>query len=292
MQSNKQDMSAVRGLQLTGGIPATVAKIIYSKKFVINYGYDYANYAKIECRKLHSLLYGFIEKPILTLANKVIITSKEFKSIPCSAAKIAYIPNGVDTHLFSQKSRVTQKKHLNIIYLGRLEKQKNLSTLIKAVSQTKNTIKLIFYGKGSQKSQLLNLAKQLKVNLKIKPPIDYQKVPKILKEADIFVLPSKEEGHPKALIEAMAAGLAVIGADVKGIRQLISHSQTGILTDTSATQISKAIHSLRDAKTRSKLGQAARRFVLKNFDIERLLNKEVSLLLKVANEKEKIAICL
>ena len=90
----------------------------------------------------------------------------------------------------------------------------------------------------------------------------------------------------------MAAGLAVIGADVKGIRQLISHSQTGILTDTSATQISKAIHSLRDAKTRSKLGQAARRFVLKNFDIERLLNKEVSLLLKVANEKEKIAICL
>ena len=271
-----------RGLQLTGGIPALVCKLFFGKKIIINYGYDYSNFAKIEGKPFQAFLYKVIEKPITKLSDAVIVTSKETRALQ---GNTVYIPNGVDTKLFRPKENVENSKIIKVIYVGRIEKQKNLSNLIKAVSQIKKSIKLSFYGQGSQKSQLVKLAKHLKVDLNIYPPIDYQEVPKALKQADIFVLPSEEEGNPKALIEAMAAGLAVVGANVKGIRELILHRKTGILTDKSTNQIRKAIHSLRNAKTRSKLGKAARQFIMENFDIEKLLNEEVSLLIKTANEK-------
>ena len=93
----------LRGLQLSGGIPAVIAKIIYGKRFIINYGYDYSKFAKIEDKNFQSFLYKLIQKLILVLADKVIVTSTEIKERLekiIDKSKIIYIPNGVDLNLF------------------------------------------------------------------------------------------------------------------------------------------------------------------------------------------------
>ena len=275
----------LRGLQLTGGIPAFLSKIFFGKKFVINYGYDYPSFAQIEGKHLQHYLYELIQNPILKSADAVVVTSKEIKkkiSRTVKSSKIHYIPNGIDTKLFKpSKSRQTDQKFIKVAYLGRLEKQKNLDNLIKAVALLKFPTRLEFYGVGTQKKHLSDLAKKLKIELTIKNPVPYNKVPKILKRSDIFVLPSQEEGSPKILIEAMSCGKSVIGSDVIGIKELIIDGKTGIVTQTDPVSIANSIGRLKDTKIREKIGLSASTYVRQNFDLDLLLNQEIKILEKI-----------
>ena len=144
-----------RGLQITGGIPALVAKIFFKKPFVINFGYDYISFAKIEGKLIQSLLYKLILNPILKVADAIIVTSQDvkehlLKKIPDT--KICFIPNGVDTKLF-KPHKSPRNQSLTILYIGRLERQKNLVNLIIAAAKIKNVV-LKFYGNGSKRNLL------------------------------------------------------------------------------------------------------------------------------------------
>lgn len=273
----------LRGLQLSGGIPASIAKIIYAKKFVINYGYDYSKFAKIESKSLQSFLYKLIEIPIIKLADAVIVTSHDIKrklAKKIKQSKTFYIPNGVDTKLFRPLPQ-KPNKNFSVIYLGRLEKQKNLENLLIALADFKN-IRVTLFGSGSLKGALKKAASKLKVNLTINKPIGYQQIPKILSKADVFVLPSLAEGNPKVLLEAMACEKAVIGTKVSGIKEIITSGYNGLLTDVTSKSIAVAIDKLQDNGLREKLGKNARQYIIKNYDINQLLSKEVGLLKKVA----------
>ena len=95
-------------------------------------------------------------------------------------------------------------------------------------------------------------------------------------------MPSHIEHHPKALLEAMACGLPVIGAEVDGIRELIQHRQTGYLCGTSPESIRTAVQDvLADKALRARMGRNAREFVVENFALERVLEMEMGVLQKV-----------
>lgn len=279
-----RNCSVSRGLQLTGGIPATVSKLFFKIPFIVNYGYDYETFAKIEGKQIQAILYRIIKYPILMFADKVIATT-EANAIEVSEItnedKVEIIPNGVDLKLF-KPTNLNQNKTLKITFIGRLEKQKNLDNLITACSSLTFPYQLKFYGQGSQKSDLVKLSKKIGVNLKIFPPQDYHKLPKIFKKTDIFVLPSIVEGNPKILLEAMAAAKSIVATDVSGINSLIENGKTGLLTQVDAKSIANAIKKLSNKKIRSKLGNNARLYVQNNFDIKILQAKEVNLLLELA----------
>ena len=311
----------LRGLQLSGGIPAAIGRIIYGKRFVINYGYDYSKFAKIEGKTLQSFFYELIQKPILSFADTVIVTSVEVTKILVKIidkSKIIYIPNGVDLNLFrasenpkfqtgdEQESAKRRKREprlsgrgnlfrsinhkpigdtLNILYVGRLEVQKNLSVLINALALIKKSHKLTFFGQGTQKKELIRLASKLKVPLVIKPPVEYSKLPKVLSTADIFVLPSQEEGSPKILLEAMACQKAVVGSNVKGIKEIIINNYNGLLANADPKSIAVAIKKLENKNLRKQLGENARKHIIKNYEIHSLLDKEVEMLKNAAVKK-------
>ena len=277
------DCNVLRGLQLTGGIPATVAKIFFNKNFVINYGYDYTKLAKIEKKGTQSLLYKLIEFPIIVLSDRVIVTSKEIKnhlSKKYGSKKIVMIANGVDTNLFRHLKKTTNQK-LTILFIGRLEIQKNLANLLYALKYIKDS-RVIFVGQGSQKNKLLKLAQEQNIDLELKNTIIYEKIPKELSNADIFVLPSLVEGNPKILLEAMSCQMAVLGSDVEGIRELIVDGKNGLICTTDVKSIESRIKKLQNADLREKLGINAREFILQNYQINNLLTKEANLLLKLA----------
>jgi glycosyltransferase involved in cell wall biosynthesis len=109
--------------------------------------------------------------------------------------------------------------------------------------------------------------------------IPNDQLPRLLNQCDLFVLPSLYEGHPKALLEAMACALPVIATDAPGNRELIRHEVDGILCGTSANEIRKAVVRLKENKTlRMQLGENARRRVVEEFSIDRVAKLEMDLL--------------
>lgn len=279
-----RDCNVLRGLQITGGIPAILAKIVFGKNFVINYGYDYSKLAKIERKVAQSVLYKLIESPILLLSNKVIVTSKEIKEKlrkRYGSKKLVLIPNGVDIKLFKPIIKKTNSNKLTIIYIGRLEEQKNLNNLLNALKDMQD-IRVIFVGNGSLRNKLLEVAKNKNIELEIEDSVDYEKLPKILSTAHIFALPSLIEGNPKILLEAMSCQKAVLGSNVEGIRELITNGKNGLICSTSVKSIKSGLVKLQNAKLRKKLGSEARKFVSNNYEINKLLSVEIDLLLKIA----------
>ena len=167
------------------------------------------------------------------------------------------------------------------MYIGRLEKQKNLENLVRALSQFKNS-KVVFYGQGSFKNNLKAQAKKLRVNLTINHPVEYRKIPLVLSQADIFALPSLEEGNPKILLEAMSCQKAVIGSNVNGIKEIITNDYDGLLADTDSQSIARAIKKLENKSLRERLGENARKYIIENYEINKLLGREVTLIKKMA----------
>jgi glycosyltransferase involved in cell wall biosynthesis len=84
-------------------------------------------------------------------------------------------------------------------------------------------------------------------------------IPQVLAALDVFVLPSLYEGMPYTLMEAMAAGRAVVATDVAGNRDLVRHEETGLLVPPGqADRLASAILRLVSAPDeRARLGQAA-----------------------------------
>ena len=279
-----KECDVLRGLQITGGIPCVFAKIFFKKPFVVNYGYDYEQVAKLEGKNVLAFLYAIITFIVVKFADAVIITSPSLKNKigKYSPKKIELIPNSVDTKLFSPKNK-KRKKIKRIIFVGRLEKQKNLLSLIEAVSALDYKLKLIFIGDGSQKSKLLKFASRKKVDLEIIKPVPHDKLPAFLNSCDIFVLPSFIEGHPKVLLEAMSTGLPCIGSSVEGIKEIISHNKNGILTSTTSEGIKKSIkYLINNHYVAQRLGKNARKYVTENLDSKKLLKKEIELLRETA----------
>ena len=143
--------------------------------------------------------------------------------------------------------------------------------MIKAISSLPD-IKLRLIGDGPQKEQLKNLAESNRVNLEIIPKQPHENLPPLLNECEAFVFPSFFEGHPKALLEAMACELPVITTPVYGINNLIEHKQNGFLCpDTSPKAIrSTILQVLQNKNLSNKIAKAGREFVINNYSMQKV----------------------
>ncbi|MBS3083579.1 glycosyltransferase family 4 protein [Candidatus Pacearchaeota archaeon] len=179
--------------------------------------------------------------------------------------QLKYIPNGIPDIFFTQK-KSAEKNH--IIFLGRISPKKKLDTLIKAVASLNQNNKTFLHIIGPQEKEYFESLKKLTASLhmdkyiKFIPPVHGLKEKiRILDNAKMFVLPSRVEGMPQALIEAMAREKIVIGSNSIAIRELIKDNQDGYLfefdnpTDL-ARVIKKAIN-----KPSSQIKKAARKKV-------------------------------
>ena len=126
------------------------------------------------------------------------------------------------------------KKEKNIVSVGRLTEQKDQKLLIKAFSEVNKIYPeytLIIYGEGPMREELEKYAKELSLSSKVKFPGKIKNVHQVIKSAEMFVLTSKYEGMPNALIEAMCLGMPVISTRVSGASDLIKNEENGLLTD-------------------------------------------------------------
>jgi len=178
--------------------------------------------------------------------------------------KVRVIPNFVRT-MPEPEEMIREEGRLNpfILTIGRLEKQKGHDLLIRAfacVDAKQKGWRLVILGEGPERSSLEKLA----VNLGISDAVD---MPGIVKEpaewlhkARFFVLPSRYEGFPNALLEAMACGCAVIATDCpSGPAEIIRHNENGLLVPKDDVEALSAAMSrlMEDEGLRTRLGQKA-----------------------------------
>ena len=152
---------------------------------------------------------------------------------------ITVIPNGIQTTLFRQAEPLPRPVSPDVplaIYVGRLAGEKNLGDLFTAVGQLHhqfNTpLHLWLIGDGPQRQQLQQLAQThgLAQHITFAGAVPSDKIPHYLATADLFVTTSMSEVHPLTVIEATVAGLPVIAYDSPGMRDIIQHNQTGLLS--------------------------------------------------------------
>jgi glycosyltransferase involved in cell wall biosynthesis len=156
---------------------------------------------------------------------------------------VEVIPNGVGDEFFVTPKPVSDDL-LQLLFVGRLQVQKNVPLLLHAMRQVPDSITLHVVGDGELRPVLQQIAEQNNLkNVQFHGALYGEDLLNRYREADVFVLPSHKEGLSLALIEAMAAGLPVIASDVSGNREFVQ--DVGILVDpTSAEQWAHAITTL------------------------------------------------
>lgn len=218
------------------------------------------------------------------VSENVSITLRKYFHLPYE--KSYTIPNGIDLEVFSRKddSQVRQElglesNQISICMVANFKKVKNHIYLLRgfeALSRNNNNVRLLLIGKsvpdgeGDTEHEIRTFISSHGMERKVLMLGFQHNVARLLGAVDIFCLTSLKEGLPIGLIEAMAAGCAVIGTDVEGIRDVIIPEQNGLLVPLGETQV--LVGSLErlagDRKLRSKLGQAARNTAIQHFSIE------------------------
>jgi len=180
--------------------------------------------------------YDFIfGKKVLRSYDKVIAITKweipYLKASGCNMSKVSIIPNGIDSRFL--KIKYTGNKN-HILFFGRIAPIKDLETLIRAFSKLDSKTKLFLAGpwENDYKTKLDTLISQSGVKNRViftGPIYNFEKKKKLFSECGIFVLPSKREGLPQSLLEAMAAGKIVISSSNKGGKELIKDENNGFI---------------------------------------------------------------
>lgn len=252
-------------------------------------------------KKLSNLImwkFSKLEKQAANKADLVITISKYTKKkiiqfYDIEKEKIKIIPNGVDIQNFKSmenqkeiKEQMGLKKRPIILFVGRLIPRKGLIFLIKAakkVMKEQKNILFLIVGEGPQKNYLLKNIKKEKLvkNFIFLGDINEKKLPKIYNIADVFVLPSIQEGQGIALLEAQATSKPVISFRTSGVKETVIDNKTGLLTKLDSNELANSILKLvQNKQLREQMGKNGRDFVTKNFS----WNKSAKELMKVYKE--------
>jgi len=177
---------------------------------------------------------------------------------------IDVIPNGVSMSQFKSKDRIWDPPQLLIV--GRIVYQKGIDLLFEALAGLKDLEwELSVAGDGPLRESLEEMARKFGIAGRVHFLGWQSKVDLVerYRQANLFVYPSRHEGMPNAVLEAMASGLPVIASEIAGNDELVLHGNTGLLIPSEDfSRLREAIRGLLLAPDRRrKMGDAAQKRV-------------------------------
>jgi len=242
---------------------------------------------------LKSKIFGRLLINLFRESDGIICMTKEIynelKSIKIPPKSIYHIPNAVDTKRFlclSEKEHSEFKTKIGFgphtpvfIFLGRIIRGKGLRLLLESwpkIIDYEPDARLIIIGSGIGQSNSIEYVLKRKAKIEKLKNIYFlgeTELPEtFLSIADIFLFPSRKEGFPNALLEAMACGIAIIASDIGGVTELISDGKTGILFPVGDSKIfaEKIIYLLKNPMIKNKIGKQARKHVLDFYSFDKI----------------------
>lgn len=261
---------------LPGGAVARRIALQYSAPYaVVLQGSDVPGYQNSRFGLAYQLTKPWVRR-IWQDAARVIAVGEPLRDLALLTwpeGRIEVIPNGVDVDRF-RPSESPQPKgagaSLLIMVVAQLIERKGLHHLIAALAQLPDSLqgrlRLSLCGTGPCKDALHRQAKEagLAQQVEFAGLVPYDQVPARLQQADLFVLPSLQEGLPLSLLEAMACGLPVIATKVGGIPELVRDGTNGLLVPAGHVgALAEALtRLLADSLERQRMAKAARQEAL------------------------------
>lgn len=203
--------------------------------------------------------YSRLRLWLYRFSKKTIVQTKSAQSFFSYQDNIQIIPNAASTSRYQAIYRVSV---LSIVSVGRLIRSKAFDLLIRSFSNIADDFPnatLTIYGEGPERQNLEDLIRHLNLENRVFLPGAVKNIQEKLAEADLFVFPSRFEGFPNALCEAMAVGLPVIASNCSGNVDVVEDGVNGVLFPVGdEAALIKQIKSLCcDPKLREKLGRKA-----------------------------------
>ncbi len=192
--------------------------------------------------------------------------------------KLLVIPNGVDLKRFAT-ARSAPPSDLGIpsgrrllAFVGRLDRQKGLDWLLRLLPRMLDGLPdydLLVVGAGPRRVALAELAAQVGLVDRVRFVGYRGDIPKILAASELLLLPSRWEGMPNVVLEAMAAGKPVVATEVEGVVEALgpAGSRQIVRPDHGEAFAAKVRVILQDAALAAELGQANRARVEEHFSI-------------------------
>ncbi|MBD3202962.1 glycosyltransferase [Candidatus Woesearchaeota archaeon] len=169
------------------------------------------------------LIYKILEKIGFFISDKIIFIDSDTKKKYGISSSV--IPPGIDTDLFFAKKK-KRSKIKTLLYVGRIEKEKNVDKIIKEFEGIVNKdYRLIVIGKGRQRIDSSDK------RVRIISGVAHDRIPDFMNRADALVLMSDSEGVPTVILEALSSGTPVLARDVGDVSKLVVDGATGYITE-------------------------------------------------------------
>jgi teichuronic acid biosynthesis glycosyltransferase TuaC len=208
----------------------------------------------------------------LPRAAKVVAVSRaladEVVALGVPRDRVALVMNGVDAELFHPRDRAAARTELDLpagplaLYVGNLKEEKGVLELGEAwklVTRELPEATLVVVGGGPLQGALEAIVGPLGDRVRMVGPRPLETIPTWMAAADLLVLPSRAEGTPNVVLEALASGRRVVASAVGGIPDLITSDELGTLVpprapDALAAAIVRSLHSPYNPATVAALG--------------------------------------
>lgn len=228
------------------------------------------------------MMYYPVEKILSYLTDSLIVINREDQKLAerkMRAKRLYYVPGvGMDLEAIERSAAAQPLSRRDIgipddailiFSVGELNKNKNHETVIRALSQLPHDVHYVIAGEGKLKNHLKTCASELGVDDRVHLLGFRRDVQAIYHLADIYCHPSFREGLSVAIMEAMAAGLPVVCADIRGNEDLIRQNEGGhLLKNPSWEDYAHCLKELAASKTRREAFGAYNRETVKQFGLD------------------------
>jgi glycosyltransferase involved in cell wall biosynthesis len=233
-------------------------------------------------RRRDRRLFRVLESAVYSRYERVVAVSKMAEEtlshwLPQVRGKTLTIQNGVPIPAIAKDGGVVPTgRELQFLYAGRLLHKKGVDVLLRALSVMKRpNFALTIAGDGDQRQVLERMSADLHLSSRVRFLGVRHDLPELMRAADCLVMPSRWEGLPMVMLEAMALGLPVIATPVGGIPEVIEDGINGYLVpleDTSA--LARRLDSIvENPGALPSIGRLARERIIEEYSVEKMAEK-------------------
>jgi glycosyltransferase involved in cell wall biosynthesis len=255
------------------GIPCgpigLLLKLVSGRPYIVSLrGGDVPGFQPYDLAFFHKVLGPFI-RLIWKHAVAVVANSGGLQALGQHFAPelpVGVIPNGVDTQTFhpAENAAPVSGQPVQMLFVGRVVFQKGLDVLLKALAALPAELdyRLEIIGDGDQRPVLAAEAERLGLagRITFSGWCDRAAIAERYRQADVFVFPSRDEGMPNVVLEAMASGLPIVATAIAGSEELVRDGENGrLVPPDNVAALTEAIQQmLCDSEARRSMGREGR----------------------------------
>jgi len=287
---NKVDLVYIPISQTTIGFlrdtPFIVLSKLFGKKVVLHLRGGYFR----EFYNSSGRMTKYIVRKTLKHSDRMIVLGECLKVLfdgLLPSEKLSVVPNGLNMSFDVSQDRNSNGDCFEVLFLSNLVETKGFKDVlysVKYVVQRQTNVKYVFAGawmkdKDKHECEEYLERERLKDYVDFVGTVEGRQKAKLLKDADLFVFPTyyPSEGHPWAIVEAMAAGLPIITTDQGCIKESVINSENGFIIPKRNVEAvtEKIVHLIENSKERENMGRKSREFYEANFTEEHFVQRMI-----------------